>query len=238
MAASPTRRWRAKTPPDPARIAVSLEIGAKRTFARAIDWPGWCRAGRSEEEALEALLAYTLRYAAVVSALPTGWAPPSGRAQLHVAERVTGGPTTDFGAPGSPAPSDERPFAPGELARELAILRSAWSTFDAAASNAAGVDLRTGPRGGGRNVAKMVAHVLEAEEAYLVKLGSRRPGENDQAQQMTRIRSRALDALAAVAEGLPIAEPSQVRSRWSPRYFVRRSAWHALDHAWEIQDRS
>jgi hypothetical protein len=24
---------------------------------------------------------------------------------------------------------------------------------------------------------------------------------------------------------------------WTPRYFVRRTAWHALDHAWEIEDR-
>jgi DinB superfamily len=227
-----------KTPPDPTAVAVSLEIGSKRTFARAIDWPGWCRAGRSEEDALEALLAYAPRYRAVVGALSIGFSPPAGLGDLRVMERVEGGPTTDFGAPGSPAPSDERPWRPPELAREVAILQAAWTAFDAAAAGASGVALRTGPRGGGRDVAKMVAHVREAEEGYLVKLGSRRPREKDPAQQMTRIRSTALDALADLAQGRPIAEPSQVQSRWSPRFFVRRSAWHALDHAWEIQDRS
>jgi hypothetical protein len=25
---------------------------------------------------------------------------------------------------------------------------------------------------------------------------------------------------------------------WPPRYAARRIAWHALDHAWEIEDRS
>jgi hypothetical protein len=24
---------------------------------------------------------------------------------------------------------------------------------------------------------------------------------------------------------------------WTPRFAVRRSAWHALDHAWELEDR-
>jgi hypothetical protein len=26
--------------------------------------------------------------------------------------------------------------------------------------------------------------------------------------------------------------------RWPARYAIRRSAWHALDHAWEIEDRA
>jgi len=24
---------------------------------------------------------------------------------------------------------------------------------------------------------------------------------------------------------------------WTPRYFVRRVAWHTVDHLWEIEDR-
>jgi hypothetical protein len=38
--------------------------------------------------------------------------------------------------------------------------------------------------------------------------------------------------------GKPVADPRQTKRPWSPRFFVRRSAWHALDHAWEIEDRS
>src|SRR5688572_19992747 len=44
---------------------VYLEIGAKRTFAMALDWPGWGRSGRTAEEALEALADYATRYAPV-----------------------------------------------------------------------------------------------------------------------------------------------------------------------------
>jgi hypothetical protein len=29
-----------------------------------------------------------------------------------------------------------------------------------------------------------------------------------------------------------------VKKTWSPRYYVRRAAWYALDHAWEIEDRA
>ena len=47
----------------------------------------------------------------------------------------------------------------------------------------------------------------------------------------------ALGTLEARARGEEPDEPNKVRSRWGPRYFVRRSAWHALDHAWEIEDR-
>ncbi len=37
-------------------INVYLEIGKKKVFASAMDWPGWSRAGRSEEQALLVLL--------------------------------------------------------------------------------------------------------------------------------------------------------------------------------------
>ena len=238
MAASPTRRRRAKTPPDPAAVAVSLETGAKRVFACAVDWPGWCRAGRTAEDAMGALIEYAPRYGLVVDVAGLDFAQPATLDELHVVDRVAGGATTDFGAPGTPPAADARPLAPGDLERQVALLSAAWSTFDAAVNAATGVTLRTGPRGGGRDVAKMVAHVREADEAYLVKLGSRRPSEANPATRMALIRSTALKALGARARGEAPAEPSRTRDLWSPRYYVRRSAWHALDHAWEIEDRS
>src|SRR5690349_9971305 len=42
---------------------VYLEVGKKRVFACAADWPGWCRSGRDEEQALEALTTSASRYA-------------------------------------------------------------------------------------------------------------------------------------------------------------------------------
>jgi hypothetical protein len=40
------------------RIAVFLEVTPKQTVASALDWPGWCRAAREEDAALQALASY------------------------------------------------------------------------------------------------------------------------------------------------------------------------------------
>jgi hypothetical protein len=222
-----------------APLAVYLEIGPKRTFAGATEWPGWCRGGRAEEEALAALLAYALRYAQVVEA--AGLTLPAA-ADLDVTERLAGGSGTDFGVPSVAPAADDRPLDKTELDRQSRLLAASWQAFDIAWQEAtdAGIQLRKGPRGGGRDLAKMEAHVLEAEEAYLTRLGSRVPRAAGRtvAERMTSVRETALAALAARAQDEPIADPSSVERRWSPRYFVRRSAWHVLDHAWEIEDRS
>ena len=49
------------------QISIYLEIGQKKTFACAIDWPGWSRAGRDESSALQALLDSAPRYAQVLT---------------------------------------------------------------------------------------------------------------------------------------------------------------------------
>jgi hypothetical protein len=41
-----------------------------------------------------------------------------------------------------------------------------------------------------------------------------------------------LDVLRGPSDGEPISK------RWTARFAARRIAWHALDHAWEIEDRS
>jgi hypothetical protein len=150
--------------------------------------------------------------------------------------RLKGNATTDFGAPASTSPSDRRPSDAAELKRLRRLLEAAWAAFDTAAAAAFGVELRKGPRGGGRNLDKIVAHVGEADEAYLSQLGARPP--HGSGADMTQLRARILGTLEARAMGLPITNPRRVKRPWQPRYAVRRSAWHALDHAWEIEDRS
>lgn len=215
-------------------VAVALEIGDKRVFAVALDWPGWARSGRSAEAALDALAAYAERYAAAVDE-----ASLADRPTYDVVEQLAGDATTDFGAPGAEASADARPLDDAELDRQVGLLRAAWRAFDDAAMLAGNRPLRTGPRGGGRDVGKMTDHVLEAEAAYLSKLGSRRPRPAaDRAdERMAQVREAGIIALRARAAGHEPETPSQVRERWLPRYWVRRSAWHALDHAWEIEDR-
>lgn len=221
-------------------VDVYLEIGTKRTFAGAIDWPGWSRSGRTQADALEALVAYGPRYRAILgSSTPAFHAPPDV-SRLKVVERLQGGAGTDFGVPGEAPKADDRSVDDRELARFRRLLTRCWSAFDDAAAAAIGVELRKGPRGGGRELDKIVAHVREADEAYLHQLGSKVPkGKGaDAAAETKELRAAILDALTARARCRSPAEPNKVTKPWSPRYHVRRATWHVLDHAWEIEDRA
>lgn len=153
-------------------LRVALEVGPKRVFATALDWPGWCRGGKGEAAALDALLAYAPRYAAVVAradlALPGEPAPV-------VVERLVGGTGTEFGAPGVRAKDEQRPTSAADGERLASVLAACWAAFDDIAAEAPEV-LRKGPRGGGRDRSKIVAHVVEAERgAYARRLGVRHP---------------------------------------------------------------
>jgi len=122
----------------------------------------------------------------------------------------------------------------------MKLLTASWEAFDEAARAARGKRLRLGPRGGGRSLAKIIDHVREADEAYLGALGARPPKAvtSDPSGSMDHLRTAFLATLTAVSRGEPISEPRNTKKPWSPRYAIRRSAWHALDHAWEIEDRS
>jgi hypothetical protein len=219
-------------------VAVYLEVAPKPTFAGALYWRGWCRSGRTESAALDALVAYGERYAAVVPGM-TSFSPPGDAAELDIVERLTGDATTEFGAPGKQPEADQRSLDQAELQRQAALLEAAWGALDAASAAAQGHELRKGPRGGGRELLPIAWHVLGAEQSYLSRLGARHR-LNEAAEpheEAARLRARVLETLAARALDEPIPEASSVRKLWTPRYFVRRAAWHVLDHAWEIEDR-
>ena len=219
-----------------ATVEVYVEAATKRVIAGAIDYPGWARVGKTEEEALAKLIAYRDRYAPI--ARRAGHALPRGEPTLEVVERVRGGATTDFGAPEGRLSGDGAPLAATERKRLVALVEAAWATFDAAAERAHGRQLAKGPRGGGRALTKIVAHVLEAEEGYLGALGSRRPKEPASvAARVPVIRALALAVFEARATDAPLADPARTQKPWTPRFWARRAAWHALDHAWEIEDR-
>ena len=220
-----------------------LEVGSARVFAGALAWPGWCRSAKTEAAALDALIAYGSRYAVVLARVSgagggVDFRPPPDLTGLAVVERLEGGATTDFGAPGAAPSVDGADLDETGIDRQTAILRACWAALDAAAMAAEGVVLRTGPRGGGRDLGKILRHVLEAEQAYIVKLGARPPTGDGSPSSVVAQREAALAAFKARALGRPIADPSQTKVPWSPRYFVRRAAWHVLDHAWEIEDRA
>ena len=201
---------------------VYLETGTRRVFACALDWPGWCRSGKNEEAALETLAAYAPRYAAVAE--QAGFAFPAKAGALTVVERLPGSATTDFGAPDAVATEDHKRLTPAGRERLAAFVEASWAVLDRIVAGAP-ASLRKGPRGGGRDRDAIVEHVDGAEAGYSRKLGIR-------LRNPTRHELRPA-VLAALRDGYEVAEKG-----WPPRYAARRIAWHALDHAWEIEDRS
>ena len=209
-----------------AKISVYLELGGKRTFASAAGWPGWCRSGKDEKAALEALAAYAPRYAPVAKLARVPF--PAGVPRFTVVERLAGNATTDFGAPSIPAREESKPLPAQQASRMRDLLQACWTYLDQVVSTAP-AKLRKGPRGGGRDRDVMFDHVLGAEMEYAKRIGVRvkQPDGRDEA---------AVRAFRkAIRDGIENPDPG---AKWPVAYAVRRTAWHALDHAWEIQDRS
>ena len=214
----------------PPRIAVSLETSRKKSFASAPDWPGWSRAGKDERLALEALAAYAARYRAVAdeAGVAFGEAP-----MFEVVETVQGGTGTEFGVPSVITGLDRRPLSAADAERGARLVEATWSVFDHVVA-ASPAELRKGPRGGGRDRDKMIGHVIEADHAYAREIGVRvRPPSLDDRAAVDAERAAMLEVLRWPSDGSPLAGRT-----WTPRYAARRIAWHALDHAWEMEDRT
>ena len=199
---------------------VYLELGTKKIFACSLDWPGWARSARTEEEALEALAGYAERYRPVAETAGIRFPRSAGDA-FDVVERLPGDTTTDFGAPHIPAVADSTPLTRVHAERLATLVEATWTVFDRVVKEAP-ASLRKGPRGGGRDRDKMVAHVVDAESAYFRKVGVKGGREE----------------FAAGLRAARQPEPALASTSWPWRYTARRVAWHVLDHAWEMQDRS
>jgi hypothetical protein len=214
-----------------AATPVGLEVADKRVFAWAVDWPGWCRAGRTDEDALEALATYLDRFAPVVARAGLRL-PKTAGDRFDVRERVKGDATTEFGAPGAVAKSDREKVTPAVARRHVALLEAAWAVLDEIAANSPPT-LRKGPRGGGRDRDKMLGHVVDAEAAYSRKIGVKyKPPAFDDAGAVKAARAEIVAVLGATSDGTPL-----VPKGWPPRYAARRFVWHVLDHAWEMEDK-
>ena len=206
-----------------------IEVGKSKVFAVAWRWPGWCRSAKTEHDALEALSDYAARYAPV--AARAGLTLPPRIGTWDVRERVKGSASTDFGVPGSVTDRDREPITAAGARRLVDLVRAAWDELDAvvAVSPAA---LRKGPRGGGRDRDKMVDHVYGGEDAYARKMGAGITAALVRQGGPAFVRDR----IVAVLESS--RRPPEEPKFWPAPYAARRVAWHALDHAWEMQDRS
>ena len=213
-------------------IRVMVEQGKKKAVAVALDWPGWNRSGKSETEALETLAAYRPRYAKVA-----GLAGLAGEfraaGKMTVVERLAGAGMTDFYGLSfrSTAPEQKR-MSPAECERKLALLRACWTFFDDVASHVS-AELRKGARGGGRDRDRIIQHTNRVEMLdFAKKVGVTAPDEAWLRPKDLRAYREAY--CAAIRDYNSRGVPART---WPVQFVIRHSAYHMLDHAWEMEDR-
>jgi hypothetical protein len=215
-------------------IRVMVERGKKkRVVAVAFDWPGWDRSAKTEDGALEVLDAYRPRYAKVAAL--AGLANEFGAAgEVAVVQRVEGNGMTDYyGVSGRAAKPEQEQMTQAECERKIALLRAAWTYFDDVASRVS-ADLREGPRGGGRDRDTIIRHVNGTEiQENGRKVGVR--SSHDAWKDPDTLQAHREAICAGIREFNAIGPAAG--SWWTVQFFIRRSAWHMLDHAWEMEDR-
>jgi hypothetical protein len=213
-------------------IRVMIERGKKKTVASAFDWPGWDRSAKSEDEALAVLDRYRPRFARVAEL--AGLSDEFGSAaELKVVERVDGTGMTDFyGVSAKPARSEQQQMSHDECERKISLLRASWTYFENVAALVS-AELRKGPRGGGRDRDQIVRHVNVAEiQEFARKVGvTTAPAVWHNPDELRAHRDAFCSAIRAHN-----ARGAAARS-WTLQFVIRRSAYHMLDHAWEMEDR-
>ena len=218
----------------PVRTVIQHGPKDKRVVAFAIDWPGWSRGAKTPDEAVDLLEAYRDRYRPVarLAGLESEF---DAAGELHIVEEHVGVGSTDFwGISFAPSSFEQVPMPEDELERKLALLQAAWRYFDDVAARVSPEMVR-GPRGGGRNRDEIVRHVLGNEQADLVrKVGVViPPGEHRTHDALRAHRGDYLDALREYN-----AQGKMARGRnWTIALLLRHTAYHALDHAWEMEDK-
>lgn len=218
----------------PVRTVVERGPKGKRSAAFALEWPGWSRGAKTPDLALETLESYRPRYR-VIASLAGMAAEFDAAGPLEIVEDRIGPGSTDFwGISFAPSSTERDPMGPAELERGITLLRACWAFFDAVAARVS-PEMRKGPRGGGRDRDRIIRHTIRTEsEDFAKQVGLRIPEEG--ALAPNALRQYRNDYVAAIRAYNAGANGKRMRSRTLP-YLIRHSAFHTLDHAWEMEDK-
>ena len=216
------------------RTVIQRGPKGKKVAAFAVDWTGWSRGGKTPEEAFETLAAYRDRYRTIAryAGLESEF---DAAGELDIVEDHVGVGSTDFwGISFAPSSFELAPMPEDELERKVALLEAAWRYFDDVAARVS-PELRKGPRGGGRTRDEIVRHVVGNEWHDLaMKVGV--PTPPDDVRTPEGIRLHREEFVAAMRDYN--AEGKLGRGRnWTIPLLVRHTAFHVLDHAWEMEDK-
>ena len=216
-------------------VGTVLERGpkGKKAVAFAVEWPGWSRGAKTVDLALETLESYRERYRPI--AVTAGMADEFDAAgRLDVVEDRVGPGSTDFwGISFAPSSLEQEPMGDAEFDRKITLLRACWAYFDDVAASVS-AEMRKGPRGGGRDRDQIIRHTIRNEsEEFAKRVGLRIPEEGALTPHGLRTyRESYVAAMRAYNAG----EGKRMRS-WNLPFLIRHSAYHTMDHAWEMEDK-
>jgi hypothetical protein len=217
-----------------ARTVIERGPKEKKSVAFSIDWPGWSRGARSAELALEMLESYRERYRPV--AYLAGMSREFDAAgPVEIVEEKVGTGSTDFwGISFSPSAAEQGPMGEAELERGITLLRACWAFFDGVAARVS-PEMRKGSRGGGRDRDRIIRHTIRTEsEDFAKQVGLRIPeGAALTPDGLRQHRDAYVAAMRAYNAGVV---ERRMRS-WTLPFLIRHSAFHTLDHAWEMEDK-
>src|SRR6266568_1283038 len=215
-------------------MRVMLEIGpkGKKVVAVAPDWPGLERGANTRKAAVERLVSYRPRYVEVAKLAGMDAEFVVSTTTIEVVEQYPGNGSTDFwGISFAISEIDKQHMSSEEFARELMLMRACWTFFDMVRSRVS-TELQRGPRGGGRHRDQIFRHVVHTEQDWAKKLGL---ATDEAATQSDAGLSAHRDAYCTAIQAFH-AQGKMART-WPLRYLIRHTAYHTLDHAWEMQDK-
>ena len=219
----------------PVRTVVEHGTKDKKSVAFSLDWSGWSRGAKTAEAAVETLEAYRPRYRPVAE-IAGRLAEVDAAGPLEIVEERVGTGSTDFwGISFSPSSTEHGPMDDAELERKLTLLRASWAFFDQVAARVS-PEMRRGPRGGGRMRDEIIRHVIRVESldhAHQVGVQEEDDGSALTPDGLRRHREAHVAGIRAFNAG---KVDRKMRS-WTLPFLIRHSAFHTLDHAWEMEDK-
>ncbi len=218
----------------PVRTVIQRGPKEKRSVAFALDWPGWSRGAKNAELAMEMLESYRERYRSVAHLAGMG-RDFDAAGPLEVVEDMLGTPSVDFwGISFSPSTSEHGPMTEAELERGISLVRASWAFFDGVAARVS-PEMRKGPRGGGRDRDRIIRHTIRTEsEDFAKTVGLRIPEEGALTPDALR---QYREAYVAAMRAYNAGEVDRRMRSWTLPFLIRHSAFHTLDHAWEMEDK-
>jgi hypothetical protein len=218
----------------PVRTVVERGPKGKKSVAFSLQWSGWNRGAKTPEQALETLESYRHRYRPVAEL--AGMASEFDAAgPLEVVEDRVGPGSVDFwGISFSPSSTEQDPMRQAELDRAITLLQASWAFFDGVASRVS-AEMRKGPRGGGRDRDRIIRHAIRTEsEDFAKQVGLRIPEEAALTPDGLR---QHRETFVAAMRAYNAGEIERRMRSWNLPFLIRHSAFHTLDHAWEMEDK-